>query len=320
MNKIGWPKPAITWLKSFLQERSARVRQEDGVTDPAFLECGLPQGSPLSPILFLFYMAEVVGGSSWRFGYADDVAILGIGSTPTEAAVAVQREVDAVLGWAADNAVSFDPDKAEVVYLVGPRSSGHDLPAIRVDTRDVQGSDNIRWLGVHLDRGLTLESHVAKWTSKAMRLLQHFRRLTLCTQGPRPDLLTTVIRTVVLPIAMHAAEVWCPGPTRETYQGVTRNSYKRQSKVVDQTSAFGIRVALPTWRTMPIAALRRETGIPPAHILLEERRLKTAARIRRLDEYHPLRLRATESTDSARHRLGLKTCNKTRLGFDRVHD
>ena len=119
---------------------------------------------------------------------------------------------------------------------------------------------------------------------------------------------------------MHAAESWYPGPTRETYRGVARNSCKRQCKVIDQTSAFGIRVALPTWRTMPIAALRRETGIPPAQILLEERRLKTAARIRTLDEYHPLRLRATESTDSARHRLGLKTCNKTRLGFDRVHD
>ena len=53
MNKMGWPKPAITWIKSFLQERSARVRHEDGATDPVFLECGLPQGSPLSPILFL---------------------------------------------------------------------------------------------------------------------------------------------------------------------------------------------------------------------------------------------------------------------------
>ena len=71
---------------------------------------------------------------------------------------------------------------------------------------------------------------------------------------------------------------------------------------------------------MPISALRRETGILSAHILLEERRLKTGERTRRMDDYHPLRLRATESTDSARHRLGLKTCNKTRLGLDRVHD
>ena len=120
MNKVGWPKPAITWIKSFLQERSARVRHEDGVTDPIHLECGLPQGLPLSPILFLLYMAEVAGGSSWRFGYADNVAILCIGSTPTEVAVAVQREVDEVLWWAAENAVSFDLDKAGVVYFLGP--------------------------------------------------------------------------------------------------------------------------------------------------------------------------------------------------------
>ena len=153
-----------------------------------------------------------------------------------------------------------------------------------------------------------------------MQLVKHFRQLTHCTQGPRPDLLTTVIRTVVLPIAIHAAECWCPGSTRETYWGVARNSCKRQCKVINQTSAFGICVALPTWRTMPIIALRRETGIPPAHILLEERRLKTAARIRRPNEFHPLRLRVMESTDSARHRFGLKTCNKSSLGLESVHD
>ena len=74
MKRMGWPDASIYWIKSFLRGRSTHVRHEDGVTDPIHLECGLPQGSPLFSILFLLYMAEVVGGSSWRFGYADDVA------------------------------------------------------------------------------------------------------------------------------------------------------------------------------------------------------------------------------------------------------
>ena len=216
--------------------------------------------------------------------------------------------------------MTFDPDKAEVVYLLGPRAGRCELPTIRLGTREIQGSDEIRWLGVHLDHGLTFASHVAKWTNKATRLAQHFRRLTRCTQGSRPDLLTTVIRTVVLPIALHAAEVWCPGPTREIYRGIMRNSHGRQCKAIDQASVTGIHAALPNWRSTPITALIWETGIPLAHILLEEHRLKTASQICRLDCYHPVLLRAMESTDIACHRLGPRTCNKSRLGLNRVHD
>lgn len=119
---------------------------------------------------------------------------------------------------------------------------------------------------------------------------------------------------------MHAAEVWCSRPAREKYRGVARNFYGRQCKAIDQASVFGIHLALPTWSTMPIIALRREIGILLAHILLEEPRLKTATRIRRLDDYRPLRLRATESTESSRHRLRLKKWNKNRLDLDRIHD
>ena len=79
LRKIGWPELAVDWVKSFLDKRSARVRHEDGVTEPVFLECELPQGSPLSPIFFLLHMAEVVGESRWRFSYADNVVILGVG-------------------------------------------------------------------------------------------------------------------------------------------------------------------------------------------------------------------------------------------------
>ena len=170
---MGWPESSVAWIKSFLVGRSAHDRYDDGVTDPIFLQCGLPEGSPLSPILFLLYMAEVVGGVC-KFGYADDIAILGIESTPNEAALPVQREVDSVLGWASGNAVTFDPDKAKVVYFLGPRARRCELPTIRTGTREIQGSDEIRWFGVHLDRGLTFASHVAKWTNKAMRLVQHF--------------------------------------------------------------------------------------------------------------------------------------------------
>lgn len=93
-----------------------------------------------------------------------------------------------------------------------------------------------------------------------------------------------------------------------------------QIEAIDRVLLTGIRTALPTWRTMPTTALRRETGILPAKVLLEERRLLFAARIRRLNESHPLRLRALESTEAARRQLGLRVSNRGRQPADRIHD
>ncbi|KAI1000257.1 hypothetical protein K3495_g7940 [Podosphaera aphanis] len=223
------------------------------------------------------------------------------------------------MAWAESDAVIFDPAKAEVLYFLGPRARITDLPPIIIGDSAIQESETVRWLGVFLDRGLTLRHHVAEWRRKSTRLVQHLCRLTRCTQGPPPGPLTTVIRTVVMPIALHASEVWWPGLTRETTRGRVQNSCRMQIEAIDRVLMTGIRTALPTWRTMPKATLWRETGIPLAKVLLEERRLRSAARIRRLDEFHPLRLRALESTEAARHRLGPRSSNRGRRPGNKTH-
>jgi hypothetical protein len=49
-----------------------------------------------------------------------------------------------------------------------------------------------------------------------------------------------------------------------------------------------MRAILPVWKTTPIAILRRESGIPPITQLLEARRYRFSARLKSLDETHPL--------------------------------
>ena len=203
------------------------------------------------------------------------------------------------MDWAGENAVTFDPTKAEAIHFLGPRAKNRDLPRIRVGLDEIHAAIEIRWLGVYLDRGLTFQRHVAEWTGKGKRLVQFLRRLASCTHGPPPGPMITIVRTVVIPTALHAAEVWWPGLKRVTIRSEVKNSTGKQRDAIDRVLMAAIRTALPTWRTMPGVALRRETGIPPAHVLLEERRLMAAARIRRLDLFHPLRFRAFETTENS---------------------
>jgi ribonuclease HI len=60
-----------------------------------------------------------------------------------------------------------------------------------------------------------------------------------------------------------------------------------------------MKAILPVWRTTPIITLHRESGIPPVNLLLETRRIRFAARLKSLDEHHPLVQRITEPAPPA---------------------
>ena len=56
------------------------------------------------------------------------------------------------------------------------------------------------------------------------------------------------------------------------------------------------RAVVPSWRTTPNLALRREAGLPGAAVLLKDVQRRVAIRIRRLDSAHLLRRPAAEYT------------------------
>ncbi|RKL19987.1 hypothetical protein BFJ72_g15126 [Fusarium proliferatum] len=131
LREQGWPDHLARWAGSFMSGRSARVRYQDTLTSSSPLECGLPQGSPVSPILFLLYTEPIyrLGNPQGRFGYADDTAILSIGDTIDETTAMASGAIDEMVRGGATNGVSFDSRKTEVMHF--SRSKLRTAPAVR---------------------------------------------------------------------------------------------------------------------------------------------------------------------------------------------
>jgi hypothetical protein len=69
------------WTQSFLTDRETTLAFLRGVSESKSVTNGIPQGSPVSPILFLFYNEELVQkcndyGRASAIGFVDDINML----------------------------------------------------------------------------------------------------------------------------------------------------------------------------------------------------------------------------------------------------
>ncbi|KAK8006761.1 WD40-repeat-containing domain protein [Apiospora arundinis] len=72
----GLPRPVVQWISNWLRDRRTKLKLPEGESDWILQNYGIPQGSSLSPLLWLFYNADLLD------------EILGEGSTAVNAGTA----------------------------------------------------------------------------------------------------------------------------------------------------------------------------------------------------------------------------------------
>ena len=60
LQKRRIPIPIVKWIQSFLIGRSTYIKLPEGTSKSFLTPTGIPQGSPISPILYFFYNADLL--------------------------------------------------------------------------------------------------------------------------------------------------------------------------------------------------------------------------------------------------------------------
>jgi hypothetical protein len=99
LREQGWPDCLVRWISAFATNRSVRIQLDRSIGPMLDIKCGLPQGSPVSPILFMLYIAPLfhLGKPRNRFGYADDVALLAVSPSLQDNATALTHDLQEIL-------------------------------------------------------------------------------------------------------------------------------------------------------------------------------------------------------------------------------
>ena len=102
MLNIGIPSTFICWIYSFLTDCRASVQLFNVFSSSRRFAQGLPQGSVLAPLLFLFYVNDLtstLNDNAVIAIFADDVSILTTAQKREVAETAAQSVVNSIVTW-----------------------------------------------------------------------------------------------------------------------------------------------------------------------------------------------------------------------------
>lgn len=197
LQHIGCTQQSIQWFSSFFSGRQQRVKAGESTAGWHSVNKGVPQGSPLSPLLFNIMVRDLpVCCNADTFQFADDLSNSAADVCLDSLTVKLQDIYNNVKAFCDKRNLSINLEKTQLIVLKSPRKH---LPSnfhITLDNVVISPSSTVKLLGVTLDQHLTMAAHIDMVIKKCHGLLGMLRRATVYLPTELLKLIyTSVIRS-----------------------------------------------------------------------------------------------------------------------------
>ena len=174
-----FPEWFVELIRSWLShETTFRIPGHD--IENVSVRRGLPQGSPLSSILFLLYSTPLFNflsktldgarsrsgsGMNYDVGYHDDICTLVVSKSFKTNNSLLKRVHDRCNTWANNFDAKFEPSKYKIMHFTRRRGKKlkctHEVPNIKDIDKSTALVKEVKVLGVVLDQKLTWSAHIS---------------------------------------------------------------------------------------------------------------------------------------------------------------
>jgi hypothetical protein len=259
----GIPSDLVNWIGAFCSERTATIVVDGQVSAVRDLEqAGLPQGSPLSPILFLFFNADLVqqridqnGGA---IAFVNDYTAWVVGATAAENMERLDAIVQRATAWESRSGASFEGDKTAFIHFTRNNRQSADEP-LSVKGEEVLPTASVKILGLIMDSRLRYQEHTARAATKGLQAAMALKRL----RGLSPSVTRKLFNATVAPVVDYASSVWTHARTASA------------ERVLKRVQRVGGQAVVGCFQTVGTAVAEAEASLPT----IEERHSRKALRM-----------------------------------------
>ena len=208
MKARGIPEELLRWINAFCSERTATIQVNGHASEVQGLpQAGLPQGSPLSPILFLFFNADLVqrridshGGA---IAFVDDFTAWVTGPTAKSNRESIEAIIRNALAWETRSGATFNIQKTAIIHFTR-KFYKTDAQPFTIKGQTVEPQDYVKILGVVMDAKLKYKEHIWRAASRGLEAAMELRHLGGLSTSTARHLFTST----VVPVVDYASTVW----------------------------------------------------------------------------------------------------------------
>ena len=150
------------WFKSYLSDRKQFVSINGYNSDLMPVDCGVPQGSVLGPLLFLIYINDLHKAIQYCkvHHFADDTNLFHTSKSVKNLNKQINRDMKHLNNWLSANKIPLNVEKIEQVILKSPRKILLDEIKINLSGKRLYPSISVKYLGIKTDRFLQWHDQV----------------------------------------------------------------------------------------------------------------------------------------------------------------
>ena len=199
------------WLLCYLRDRRVRVQYQGCFSKWRKSRLGVPQGSVISPLLFIFFVGDLdLNRASINESYADDFH--SAESSPEIATIelALNETAADLASWTnANNMLVSAPKSTVTLFTPWTRQVGAQLD-VAIEGVPVPTVKNPRLLGVLMDPLFTFNAHAAATAKKCTSRLNLMRALADTKFGHDKEVLLSTYKTYIRSVIDYGAPIVYP--------------------------------------------------------------------------------------------------------------
>lgn len=209
LHQLGLPQRFVRLLSSFLMERKLRVKVGNVYSEEVEMKAGTPQGSCLSPLLYIILVNDIPNCEPASLGqFADDIGLWTTAFTFNAAISRLQKAVNEVEGWCRRWRIRLNGAKSQLLLIHRLNTSPCEDLCIQLFNDIVRPSTSARYLGIKVDDKLRFKEHFREVEAKATSRLNLFKLLV--KNGVDKKILIKLYKTYVRPLLEYGSISFLP--------------------------------------------------------------------------------------------------------------